>query len=282
MSAERHGLARLELLATAILFSTGGAAIKATTLSGPQVACLRSGIAFLSVLLLLRAARTRWTRGAILVGAGYAATMILFVFSTKMTTAANAIFLQSTAPIYLILIGPWLLREANRKRDFVFLAVMGAGLLCFFVGTEPAVVTAPRPLEGNILALFSGVTWALTVAGLRYLGTRAPASSVQAVAAGNLIAFLACMPWALLLVSATPKDWIVIVYLGSFQIALAYFLLTRALRSVRALEAALLLLVEPVLNPVWAWIVHGERPGPWALLGGAIILGATAVKARFD
>jgi len=83
-------------------------------------------------------------------------------------------------------------------------------------------------------------------------------------------------------VSATPKDWIVIVYLGSFQIALAYFLLTRALRDVRALEAALLLLVEPVLNPVWAWIVHGERPGPWALLGGAIILGATAVKARFD
>ena len=116
MSRERHGLARLELLATAILFSTGGAAIKATTLTGPQVACLRSGVAFLSVLLLLRAARTRWSRAAILVGAGYAATMILFVFSTKMTTAANAIFLQSTAPIYLILIGPWLLNEKNRPR----------------------------------------------------------------------------------------------------------------------------------------------------------------------
>jgi drug/metabolite transporter (DMT)-like permease len=279
---ERHGIARLELLATAVLFSTGGAAIKAASFDGWQVASLRSGIAFLAVLLLLREARTRWTRHAILVGAGYAATMILFVQSTKLTTAANAIFLQSTAPIYLVLLGPWLLGESNRKRDFIFLAVMGVGLLCFFVGTEPPVVTAPRPLEGNILALLSGLSWALTVAGLRYLGKSAPASGVQAVAAGNLIAFLFCLPFALPLASAGAKDWLVIVYLGVFQIGLAYFLLTRAIRSVRALDASLLLLIEPVLNPVWAWIVHGERPGAWALVGGAIILAASAVQARRD
>jgi drug/metabolite transporter (DMT)-like permease len=279
---EHRGAARLELLATALLFSTGGAAIKATSLTGWQVASFRSGIAFLSVLLLIRSARTLWTKSAILVGSGYAATMFLFVMSTKMTTAANAIFLQATAPIYLVLLGPRLLGEPNRKRDFVFLAVMALGLVCFFVGAEPPVVTAPRPVEGNLLAFLSGLTWALTVAGLRFLGKSAPEAGGQAVAAGNLITFLFCLPWALPVVSSTPKDWLVIVYLGAFQIALAYFLLTRALRHVRALEASLLLLIEPVLNPFWAWIVHGERPGAWALLGGAIILAATAVKARLD
>jgi drug/metabolite transporter (DMT)-like permease len=87
---------------------------------------------------------------------------------------------------------------------------------------------------------------------------------------------------ALPLGTHAPVDWVVIVYLGVFQIAVAYVLVTSALRHIAALEASLILLIEPVFNPVWAWLVQGERPGPWALVGGAIILGATTIKGWLD
>jgi drug/metabolite transporter (DMT)-like permease len=121
------------LLAAAALFSTGGAAIKATTLTGWQVASFRSGIAGIAVMLMIPAARRGWSGRSLLVGAAYAATMILFVQANKLTTAASSIFLQSTAPIYLVLLGPWLLGEHNRRRDFLLMGAMSVGLaLCFF------------------------------------------------------------------------------------------------------------------------------------------------------
>jgi drug/metabolite transporter (DMT)-like permease len=209
--------------------------------------------------------------------------MILFVQANKLTTSANTIFLQSTAPLYLMLLGPWLLREPVRRRDLAFMAAMGFGLALFFTGTEQPAATAPRPVEGNLLALLAGVCWALTVTGLRFMGKGVHGernSAPAAVVCGNLITFLVCLPWALPVGSAGAGDWITIVYLGTFQIGLAYLFLITALRHIPALEASLLLLIEPVLNPFWAFIVHGETPGPWALAGGAIILCASAIKAR--
>ncbi len=287
MSSERDR-SRSLIIAAAALFSTGGAAIKATTLTGWQVAGFRSGVAGLAVLLMLPAARRgwrRWSVASVIVGSAYAATMILFVQANKLTTAANTIFLQSTAPIYLVLFGPWLLGEKNRARDFVFMAAMGAGLGLFFVGTDRPAATAPHPFEGNLLALLAGIGWALTVIGMRWMGKGGPTeghSAAAAIVAGNAIACLFCLPWALPVGTTQAADWLVIVYLGVFQIGLAYACLTSALRHIPALEASLLLLVEPVLNPVWAWLVHGERPGTWALCGGAIILLVTGARARFD
>ncbi len=102
--------------------------------------------------------------------------------------------------------------------------------------------------------------------------------AIAAVAAGNVIAWLGALPMALPLVAATAVDWGIVLYLGTIQIALAYVLLTAGIRRVPAFEASLLMLAEPVLNPLWAWWVQGERPGGWALLGGAVILGATATR----
>jgi len=285
MTTHERGRSRALLFAAAALFSTGGAAIKATSLTGWQVASFRSGVAALAVLLMLPAARRGWSIRATLVGIAYAATMILFVQANKLTTAANTIFLQSTAPIYLVLLGPWLLSERTRRRDFVFMSVMGVGLVLFFVGAEQPAATAPRPFEGNLLALLSGISWAFTVLGMRWMGKGDSAgghSAAVAVVAGNAITFLFCLPWAVPVRMAQTTDWLVIGYLGVFQIGLAYICLTSALRHIPALEASLLLLVEPVLNPVWAWVVHGERPGAWALCGGVLILVATGVKARLD
>jgi drug/metabolite transporter, DME family len=271
---------RLQLLATAFLFSTGGAIIKGARLSGWQVASFRSLVAAMAVLLLVPAARSKWTWRVVLVGCAYAGTLVLYVLANKLTTSANAIFLQYTSPLYLVLLGPWLLHEKIRRADAVFMAVLGAGMAMFFAGRQTPLQTAPDPATGNLLGAFSGVAWALTVAGLRWLGARKDEGEpgMTAVVAGNLIAGLACLPKALPVTGAGVIDWLMIGYLGVFQIGLAYACLTRAMRHAPVLEASLLLYAEPALNPLWTWMVHGEKPGALALTGGGLILAATVVR----
>lgn len=278
-----RGVARIQLVAAALLFSTGGAAIKSVDFSPMQIAGFRSGIAALALLVLLPAARRGWSWRTAVVAVGYAATLVLFVVANRLTTAANTIFLQSTAPLYLLVLGPWLLKERIHRRDLGFMLLVGAGLLAFFIGVEPPVATAPDPARGNVLAAISGVSWALTICGLRWLsGSSRPDGALAAVVGGNLLAFLVCLPGSLPVDSHGGGDWLLIGYLGVFQIALAYLFVTRALRWLPAFEASILLLIEPALNPVWAWVVHAEVPGLWAVGGGALILGATVLKTWMD
>ena len=278
-----HAAARLKLVGAALLFSTGGAAIKATTLTGWQVASFRSGIAAVAVLLLAPEARRGWSWRAVLVGVAYAATLVLFVTANKLTTSANTIFLQATAPLYMVVLSPWLLGERVRRQDLLVMAAVAIGLILVLTGHDAPVVTAPNPGRGNLLAAASGLTWALTVCGLRWVGAdKAGGSAVPAVVAGNLIAFGAALPFALPLVAPQPVDWIAVTYLGVFQIGVAYMLVSSALRRVTAIEASILLLVEPALNPFFAWLVHGEKPSAFAVAGGLIILGATTLRTWLD
>lgn len=276
---------RLRLLAAAALFSSGGAAVKSIQLTAWQVASFRSGVATLAFLLLLPEARRRPTLRVLAVATAYAATMVLFIQANKLTTAAGAIFLQATAPLWVVLLSPWLLGERIRGRDVAYMAVLAVGLGCFFVGIDPVSATAPNPLLGNLLAAVSGLSWALTIMGLRALGRNGaggeswgPASALW----GSIFTFAGCLFLALPVGPSTPKDWLIISYLGIFQVGVAYVFLLRGIQRVPAVEASLLLLLEPVLNPVWAWIVHGERPGAWSLAGGAILLLATLVKTWVD
>lgn len=271
--------ARLQLLGAALLFSTGGAAIKAAEFDAWQIASFRSGIAALALWLMTPAARRDWSRQASLVGVAYAGCLVLFVLANRLTTAANTIFLQSTAPLYLLILAPWLLKEPVRRQDLGFMLMVGVGLAFFFIGVEQPEATAPDPRRGNLLALGSGFCWALAVGGLRWLAAEGRGSPAAAVVSGNLTAFLLALPMALPLGSHSLTDWAIILYLGVFQIALAYVFVTNAIQFIPALEASVILLLEPVLNPLWAWLVQRETPGAWALLGGAIILGATTYKS---
>jgi len=285
LAVSPKGVARLQICATALLFSIAGAGIKACALTSWQVAGFRSGFAALLILLVLPDSRRGWTWRTTLVGATYAATMILFVLANKLTTSANTIFLQSTAPLYVLLLGPWILKEKNRPTDLLVMVMVGLGLALFFVGSEAPVRTAPAPLRGNILAVTSGLMWALTIMGMRWLGREereGGGTAAPAVAAGNLIALLVSLPFALPVVGARPLDWGIVFGLGTVQIGLAYVFLTRAIRFVPAFEAMILLLLEPALNPIWAWLIHGERPGPLRILGGALILAATGLKTWID
>jgi drug/metabolite transporter (DMT)-like permease len=274
---------RLQILGAALLFSTGGAAIKACSFSAWQVACLRSGIAAVALFLVLPEGRRFLSPRTLAVGAAYGTTMLCFVGGNKLTTAANTIFLQSTAPLYLLVLGPWLLHEKIRRVDVVLMVSLGVGLAFFFVGIDPPFATAPDPFRGNLFGALAGASWALTILGLRWLGRSTGSvpgrSAAAAVIAGNLIAAAVALPLALPLTEGGPVDWTVIVYLGLFQIGLAYVFLTRGVRGVPALEVSLLLLLEPVLSVVWAWLVHGERPGSWSAAGCAIILVATLAWA---
>jgi drug/metabolite transporter, DME family len=270
----------LLLAGAAVLFSTGGAAIKSTSLNAWQVASFRSAVAAIVVWSVLPEARRDWNWRLLPVGAAYAATMLLFVLATKLTTAANAIFLQSTAPLYVLLLGPLLLREPVRRPDWLFILAVAGGIALVFGASERAVATAPDPGRGNLIAAASGVAWALTVCGLRWTGRAGKTGgSMAAVVSGNLIAFGIALPLALPVSGVHVKDAAVVLYLGVFQVGIAYVCLTRALRRVTALEAATVLLLEPALNPIWAWLVHGERPSAGAVAGGAVILAASLSKA---
>lgn len=274
-------LPRLAILGAALLFSTGGAAIKACGFGGLQVAGLRSAVAAVAVLVWLPAARRALSVRAALVGITYAATLVLFVLANKLTTAANAIFLQSTAPLYVLFLAPWLLGERAKPRDLVVMALIAVGLSLFFVAGEPPRDTAPQPLIGNVLAVCSGLTWALTLLGLRWLEKLGaePGAGLGSVVIGNVMAAAVCLPLAGGLAYGHFGDWLLVAYLGVFQIGAAYALLTRGFRHVPAIEASLLILVEPALNPVWAWLFQGEAPAPLALLGGVVILAASAARA---
>jgi len=261
-------LNRLLIFTAAFLFSTGGVAIKACALTSWQVAGFRSGIAAVVMLIAVPESRRGWNRLTLAAAVAYAATLVSFVAANKLTTSANAIFLQSTAPLYMLFLSPLVLKERIRRLDAAVVAAVAAGAFLLLRGSAEAGRGAA---PGNLIAIFSGFAWAWTMTALRWMGTRG--SSVSVVTLGNLVAFAGCLPMALSEpLRPSPADLAVLGYLGVFQIALAYICLTRSIRHVRAIEAATLLLVEPVFNPVWSWLLRNERPGPAVLAGGAIIV----------
>jgi drug/metabolite transporter (DMT)-like permease len=257
---------RLYILAAAVLWSTAGAAVKLSTLSAYQIASGRSLIAALVLWLAFPKGRKLPSRRALGVAVAYAATVVLFIIANKLTTSANAIFLQDTAPLYVLLLSPLLLRERPSRSELTAAPIFLVGLSLFFLDQ-----LAPGQLLGNVIALASGVAFALTILGLRAVSAEGSVVLVW----GNLLAGLSVLVPALSGPDPTPLDIGTLVFLGVFQLGLAYTLFNLGIRETPAVEASLLILLEPVLNPVWTFVLTGERPGPWALTGGAIILLAT-------
>lgn len=276
--------ARLQVALAALLFSTGGAAIKLVELSSWQIAGFRSLVAAIVLWVVLPRWRNVFDRRVLAVGLAYGATLVLYVTATTLTTAAAAIFIQSSASLYVLLAAPSLLAEPRQRGDLLIVAALIAGVVLFFLGTDTPLETAPRPTLGNWLGAASGVTWAATLMGLRWLGRSSvdasgPDPTGAAVVAGNVMAFAACAPFAFPIAHASNADWLVVGYLGAFQIGLAYVFMVRGVKRLRALEFSLILLLEPVLNAVWTWALHGEALSLLAFSGAALILGGVAAQA---
>ena len=267
--------ARLLVLGAALLFSTGGLAIKATSLDAWQVAGLRSGIACLVLTLAFPASLRAIRRDTWLVASAYAATLLLFTLANKNTTAGNAIFIQNAALIWILMLSRPLLGEIISRRELATAAGMIVGVLCLFFATRDSQATAPHPGLGNAFALGASLCWGLTLMGLRRLAIRTETSSEPALTAtlvGNGMLFVFCLPVMDIPVSVTTVDWLWVIYLGVVQIALAYILLTRGAERVPAFELSMLLLLEAVLNPIWTYLILGEAMSSLALVGAAIVL----------
>ena len=270
---------RARLVTASVLFSTGGTAIKAVSLDGWEVLAVRAAVASVTVFLLLPEARGGFEWRTVLVGCAYGATTTLFVLSNKLTTAANAVFLQNTSPLFILLLAPLVLRERISRGDLVFMGVLAVGMLAFFAGIKGArFATAPDPLLGNTLAACSALTWALTIVGYRWLAARGLPIGSAAIA-GTVLACAVALPFALPLGAARTTDWLLLAYLGTVQLGVAYRLIARGLPHVGALEASLILLMEPVLGSIWAWLVFHETLSPAGVSGAAIIVGATVVHS---
>lgn len=267
-----------------LLWSIGGLFIKWTSVSGYEVNLGRCFFAAITIALLTRFKALKGDKFTILASLFYVGALSFFAIANKKTTAANAIFLQYTAPIYILIFAPLVLKEKFRFSNL--LTVIGClfGMSLFFLDTAPnPELSAQSQFVGNILGLLSGVSLGGYILLLRHPRAyqQNPASSVFY---GNLFAILAMLPF----IVPDPSPWTswdltAVFILGVFQIGLAYFLFTYGVaHGVRSLDASIIGFIEPLLNPVWVFLVLGEKPSNWALLGGAIIISAVAGHTLFN
>ncbi len=261
------------VLIAVLLWSTGGLFIKLTTLDAYQVTFFRSLFAAITVLILTRKNGLKINAFGIFTSIIYALLLFLFVWATKKTTAANAIFLQYTAPIYILIFAPFVIGEKFHWRDLFTVVVVLAGMSLFFVGQLRL-----EDYQGNTAALFSGIFLGLYIMLLRHPKGEG-FNPVIAVIYGNfLLAALTAPSGISALPSMTFMDWFAVTFLGIFQIGISYILFIKGVRGgTRPLDASLIGFIEPLLNPVWVFIFVGERPSQWALLGGGIIIAAIAI-----
>src|SRR5476651_2648072 len=273
MNSTKRG--RLFVLAAAVAWSTGGACVKlAAPLSAWQIAGIRSLFACVFISILVKPWRSRPllpSGKVMLLSLANMGMLLLYICANVRTTAANAIFLQDTAPVWVSLLSPWLLHEPFRARDLRTLFLCLIGMSLFFMDKLSA-----ENMTGNVFALLSGVLYAVILIGMRW-GRRKPADEAAGVPQmsdseailvwGNLICFVAVLPFmglsGLGSAGADGLPWravAVVAGMGAFQLGLGYYLMSKGIAEIPALEAVLLSLLEPVLSPVWALLLVGERP----------------------
>ncbi len=261
------------VLIAAILWSTSGLFIKIIDLNPFTIAGARGFIAAIFMLIILnKRLNFNWTLPQVAGGFCYAGAMITFVVATVMTTAANAILLQYTMPVFTAIFGLWILKEAVTRFDWVIIAIVIAGMALFFFDELTL-----DGMWGNLIAILSAVFFALLIIFLRMQKSGSP---VETVILGNIITFLVCLPF---LIQEPPDSASVLplLYLGIFQLGLPFAIYSVALKFITAIDAVLIQTIEPLLNPIWVFLIVGEEPGSWAIVGGAIVLITVTIRNVF-
>ncbi len=258
----------LFLVAASVLWSTGGVLIKLVDWNPVAIAGTRSGIAALFMMAYLRKP-VQFKKEKMIGAIFYSATVIIFVIANKLTTAANVILLQYSAPIWVALMSGWILKEKVRKTDWATIAVVMAGMVLFFVGDLQV-----GQMFGNGLSVLSGIMLAGVIISLKMVKSGEP---VEIPLMGNVLTLIVALPF---IIGTMPdaKSILGLILLGVFQLGLSYILFAEASKHVSAIEAILIPVIEPLLNPIWVFIFAGEAPGPFALVGGIVVV--TAVVAR--
>lgn len=269
-NSSEHTKGILAVFLTALLWSSGGLFIKLVTLSPMQISFFRCLIAAIVFAALFRNKILKLNPLALLNSFSYAAVLILFVIATKTTTAANAIFLQSTAPIYVLIFEPILTKTKLEKINIITIAVCFLGMILFFTGD-----LTPGDIKGNLAALLAGVAFAAFFLGMKKNDKQYGEASIFY---GNIIVALICIPFVTEIRELSFNNLWMLVFLGVFQIAFAYALFSYGIKKILAVEASIISMLEPVLNPVWVFIGYGEVPSVYAIIGGLIIISAIAIR----
>ena len=261
------------LIIAALLWSLGGLFIKLVDLSPIIIAGIRSlGAAFV-FLLYIKKPKWYWGKYFIAGILFYSSMVILYVVSIRLTTAANAIFLQFTAPIWVVIFGYFILKETVSKFDIFAMLFIFLGMGLFFIDDLTFY-----GFWGNIMALVSGICFALVTVLIR----KEKDYAFEIVLFGNLITALICFPFILEGFGGSSKlDLLIIFALGVFQLGIPYLLYTKALKYVNAIDAILTGMIEPVLNPIWVFLFIGEVIGEWAFFGGLMVLTGSLGRAYF-
>lgn len=257
----------LLIAATAVLWSIGGLFIKMIpNWHAMSIIGMRAVFAAALLAIFMRKPRITFSPSVILGGICMSGTTILFVFANKLTTAANAIVLQYTGPIFVILLSILFFKKRPRALDLVAVLVTFAGIALCMLDPQEGQST----LLGNALALLSG----LTFAGVFFINQMPKAKPEESLLLGHLINIVVCLPVMLTNITFEPTAWIAITILGVFQLGLAYVLFSIGIKTTPPVTASLIAAIEPLLNPIWVFLfapTH-ERPGSWGLIGGLIVL----------
>lgn len=265
-----HQKGILSVFIAAILWSSGGLLIKLVTLTPMQISFFRCSIAALTFAVIYRKKILQYNRLTILNAFFYAGVLILYVLAMKATTAANAIFLQSTAPIYVLIFEPLINKTRYDKANTITIAVCLIGMILFFTGK-----LSPGQLEGNSYGLMSGILFAAFFIGMKKNNKEYQQSSIFW---GNIIVAFICLPFMFEMEELTFSNLWMVSFLGVFQIAIAYAFFAYGLKRIFAVEASIISMVEPVFNPLWVYIGYGEVPASASIIGGIIIITAVSIR----
>jgi len=262
--------ALLLMVLVTLIWSTNGLMIKLISWTPMAISGLRSLLAAAVLLPFLRKPRNLVSFDTMVGGVAFAGALILFVIATKLTTAANAIFLQLTAPVYVALLSGWILGERIRTLDWIITGIIISGMLLFF--SDNLTVDG---FWGNVCAIIGGICWAVFVLFSRRQKDDVP---LKIPILGHLICALVGVPF---IISAglpeTGGFWI--FPMGSIGAGLSFVLYTAVIMRLKAIEAVIAQTIEPIFNPIWVFLVVGETPGPWALVGGVVVLTSVTLHA---
>ena len=270
--AHKKGLIYISF--TAFLWSTSGFFIKYLTISAFQISFFRSLIAAITVYVIILARgkkiRFEFDTASNLAAIFYAGILILFVIATKMTTAANAIFLQFTAPMYLVVLKPLVLKTKFEPRNIITILICIAGMILFFFGKLEI-----GNIYGNLIAIASGMCFAMFSLLLKYKRVKHNSkNTLSNVITGN--ALVAVIAGIIIFPNFTLDltQGLILLYMGAIQIGVSYIIFNEGIKYVSATESMIIATLEAMFNPVWVFIGLGEAPSVYSIAGGVIIFGA--------
>jgi drug/metabolite transporter (DMT)-like permease len=266
----QRGRAIAAIAVCAFLWSSAGLFIKIVSWNPFAIAGVRSAIGAVVILIYLRRPKITWSLPQVVGAVCYAACMLGFVVANKLTTAANAIMLQYTAPLYAAVLGWVFLKEKATLVDAATILVVLGGMALLFMDK-----LSIGNMTGNVLAIMSGVFFAGSMVAFR---AQKEGSSLESILLSHCIVIVVSLPflWG---PGPTLAGWGAIAFLGVFQIGISAILLSYGVKHVAALQTLLIAVIEPIFNPLWVFLALGERPGNWALVGGAVILVAVTVRS---